>query len=41
MEAYGFEMEDCDPKTLHEISDGIESSHSDVEKTSDDLFPLD
>ena len=39
VKAYSFELEYCGSTTLHEIFDKLGSSHSDVEKTSDTLFP--
>ena len=41
VKAYGFELEDRGPKTLHKISDELGLPHPGVEETGDALFPLD
>ena len=36
--AYNIKFEDCDPKTFHNVPNGLESPHPIVAKTSDILF---
>ena len=36
--ADGVELEDYNPKAFHKVPDGLESSHLNVEETSDALF---